>query len=274
MHTIISSTYIDSREDVYRMNGKEIKKVLKAGGRVFGTCLEGIGNPRQLNVYLKTGMDFVFIDNEHNPLDRNQTSSVCYLLSKSDIASIVRIPKPDANLAAMVVDSGACGVIAPYVETEDEVWDIVAAVKYRPLKGKALKELKASKKFPSEESKRYIEELNENNIVVIMIESAAGVQNLDRILEIPGVDAILIGPNDFSISYGVPDMYEHPVFINAAQTVMEKSHKAGLGFGIHFSALDLHKNWTSRGQNFIVYSSDSFIAYYYLKQGFEELKKL
>ena len=129
-------------------------------------------------------------------------------------------------------------------------------------------------KYPSEESKKYIEKLNEDNIVVIMIESAAGVGNLDRILEIPGVDAILIGPNDFSISYGVPDMYEHPIFINAAQTVMEKCQKAGVGFGIHFSTLDLQKDWTLKGQNFIVYSSDSSIAYNYLKQGFEELKKL
>jgi 2-keto-3-deoxy-L-rhamnonate aldolase RhmA len=256
------------------MNGKEIRKVLSAGGRVFGTALEGIGNARQLNIYLETGMDFVFIDNEHNPLDRNQTSFACSLFSKSGIAPIVRIPKPDAYLAAMVVDGGAYGVIAPYVETVEDVWDIVAAVKYRPLKGKALKELKTSMKFPSEESKRYIDKMNENGIVVIMIESAAGLQNLDRILEIPGVDAILIGPNDLSISYGVPEMYEHPVFINAVQNVMEKTLQAAVGFGIHFSTLDLQKYWTLRGQNFIVYSTDTFIAYNYMKQGFEELKKV
>jgi 2-keto-3-deoxy-L-rhamnonate aldolase RhmA len=256
------------------LNGKELKKVLKAGGKVFGTCVEGTGNPRILNVYMKTGLDFVFIDNEHNPLDRNQTSSVCYLFSKADIASVVRVPRPDANLAAMIVDGGGSGVIAPYVETADEVWDIVAAVKYRPLKGKALEELKETMKYPSEESKKYIEKLNEDNIVVIMIESKAGVENLDRILEIPGIDAILIGPNDLSISYGVPEMYENPIFINAAQTVMEKCQKAGVGFGIHFSTFDLQKNWTIKGQNFIVYSSDSYFAYNYLKQGFEELRNL
>ena len=256
------------------MHGKEIRKVLRSGGKVFGTCLEGVGNQRQLYYLQKTGVDFVFIDNEHNPLDRNQTSSACYFFTNAGIAPFVRIPRPDANLAAGIVDSGGCGVIAPYVENEDEAWDIVAAVKYRPLKGKALKDLRVSNKFPSDKTKEYIENMNENNVVVIMIESAAGAENLEKILEVPGIDAILIGPNDFSISHGVPDMYDHPIFVNAAQKVMEKSLKAGAGFGIHFSDLELHRIWTQKGQNFVTYSSDTSIACQYLQQGIEELRKL
>ena len=255
------------------MNGKEIKKVLKSGGKVFGTLVEGISNSKQLDWYIQqTGMDFVFIDNEHDPLDRAQTSCICSIFSKAGIAPIVRIPKPDSYFASMALDGGAHGIMVPYVETADDAWSTVAAVKYRPLKGKYLLELRNSGKFPSIETESYVNRLNENGIVVIMIESIEGINKLDEILAVPGIDVILIGPNDLSVSLGVPDMYEHPIFMDAVQKILDTCLKARVGFGVHLNTPELHRNWIERGQNFTVYASDTYVAFKYLKEGIADLR--
>lgn len=255
------------------MRGREIKETIKSGGRVFGSLIESTCNAKQMNWFIKTGIDFVFIDNEHNPLDRNNTSYACSLFARAGVAPLVRIPRPDIYLATMAVDGGAHGIMVPYVETVEEVYQVVSAVKYRPLKGKGLKEAISSGKFPSDTSRDYIQKLNEDGFVVIMIESAEGNANLDNILNVPGIDAIVIGPNDLSVSLGIPDMYEHPLFTEAVDSIMKKALNAGVGFGIHLNSPTLHKHWMDRGENFILYSSDTYGAYEYIKSGIEGLKK-
>ena len=84
-------------------------------------------------------LDMVFIDTEHTPHDRNTTSWLCQVYSAHNLAPVVRIPSPDPYLAQMVLDGGAAGIIAPYVETVEQVRALGGAVKYGPLKGDKLK---------------------------------------------------------------------------------------------------------------------------------------
>ena len=67
------------------------------------------------------GLDFVFIDTEHVPLDRGQLSQMCLTYSAMGIPSLVRIPKADAVMARAVIDAGACGVVSSYCETVEQV---------------------------------------------------------------------------------------------------------------------------------------------------------
>ena len=256
------------------MLGFEMKQTLKAGGRVYGTAIGSIGNPRQLEWYLNMGIDFVFLDNEHNPLDRSATAYASTVYAQAGIAPLVRIPRPDLHMASMVLDGGAQGVIVPYVESPDEVLEVVGALRYRPIKGKALKTLVGGGDFPSADVKEYIQERNKNAFYVIMIESAEGISRLDEILGASVVDAVFIGPHDLSISLGVPERYDDPVFEEAASEVLSKCRSGGVGFGIHLNSPELHRRWMERGENIVIFSSDTFGAFTYIGENISRLREV
>jgi 2-keto-3-deoxy-L-rhamnonate aldolase RhmA len=123
------------------MKGKEIRKKLKSGERVYGTHIVEAANPESLLWESEAGLDFAFICTEHIPLDRKEVSWMCRLFSKQGVSPIVRIPYPSAHWATMMIDGGAEGIVAPYVETAEQVEELIGAVRYRPIKGRFLQEI-------------------------------------------------------------------------------------------------------------------------------------
>ena len=163
------------------------------------------------------GLDFVFIDTEHIPIDRAELSWMCRAYGALGLPPVVRISKPDAHLACMALDGGALGVVAPYMETMEEVHALRGAVKYRPVKGARLERALREPASLEPELRAYLQAYNANNVCVVNVESVAAMQSLDKTLQVEDVDAILVGPHDLSISLGVPEQYTHPKFTVAMQ---------------------------------------------------------
>ncbi|MBK8021032.1 MAG: aldolase [Chloroflexi bacterium] len=244
------------------MRGKLLREKLHAGERVYGICMEGYGQPRWPKYFADVGMDFVWLDSEHAPNNRETIAWAAQLYAAHGIAPLLRIPEISASQASMGVDAGAHGIIAPYVETVEQVKALVGAVKYRPLKGEALTTAVEQGVFPNEETRAYLDSYNPDAVLIIMIESPAGVRNLPDLLAVPGVDAVLIGPHDLSISHGIPEQYDHPIFVEALERVISVSRAHGVGVGMHFIArsLDWAVDWSRKGFNFISYRGDTLFT--------------
>ncbi len=245
------------------MRGYELRHALAEGKRVYGTCFEGYGQPRWPRYFADLGLDFVFIDSEHTPLNRETMAWAAQAYASLSIAPLLRIPGHSAEAAAMALDLGAHGVIVPYVETLEQVKPLVGAVKYRPLKGAALQTVLDGGPFPSPDSAAYLSSYNENSLLIIMIESPAGAAQLPSILAYGGVDAVLIGPHDLSVSLGLAEQYEHPLFEEAARSIIQTSRAHGVGAGIHFTVGDFERaqRLMAWGCNFIVQRTDTlFVA--------------
>ncbi len=242
-----------TREDL--VNGQELAKALRQGGRVYGTIVVS-PSPKWHTVLEGTGLDFVFIDTEHIALDRSQVSWMCQLYQRINLAPLVRIPEPNATLATMALDGGAVGVVAPYVEGAEQVRALVGAVKCRPIKGHRLEQLLNGQ--PIEPTlRRYIDEHNSRNVLIVNIESMPAVQALDDILAIPGLDGVLIGPHDLSCSLGVPEQYDHPKFDAAVRDIIQRARTANIGVGIHFWGDPQQEiDWLRSGLNMLVHSGD------------------
>lgn len=238
------------------MNGKQIVEALHSGKRIYGTHIVS-DSPRWPMDIHKAGLDFVFIDTEHIPIDRGKLSWMCHAYRNQNLAPIVRIPSPDPYEAAMVLDGGACGIIAPYVETVEQVIALRGAVKMRPVKGRMLQNaLNGTAPF-GDELQGYIDKHNEENILIINIESIPALEALDDLLMVPGLDAVLIGPHDLSCNLGIPEQYSNPIFDNAVKTVISKARARGIGAGIHFWAdMEQEIEWAKAGANLIIHSAD------------------
>ena len=122
------------------MNGTELGHALRNGRRAYGTLIVS-PSPSWPNLVATIGLDFVFIDTEHIPIDRHDLSWMCRTYRAMNIAPVVRIPSPDPYQACTVLDGGACGVVAPYIESAEQVQKLVGAVKLRPIKGRKLNQI-------------------------------------------------------------------------------------------------------------------------------------
>jgi 4-hydroxy-2-oxoheptanedioate aldolase len=185
---------------------------------------------------------------------------MCQFYAAHGISPMVRIPEPSATAACMALDGGAQGIVAPYVETVDQVRALVGAVKYRPLKGLRLAELLDGRRELDRGMIDYLHGFNRDNYLIIGIESVPAYENLEALIDQPGVDGVFVGPHDMTVSMGIPEQYEHPDFIALIHDVIDRSRTVGKGVGIHFNQrtagdavyLDLMR----RGMNIVFYGAD------------------
>jgi len=205
----------------------------------------------------KLGLNFVFIDTEHIALDRAQLSWMCQTYRALGLPPLVRIPSPDPYQACMVLDGGAAGVVAPYVETVEQVRALRGAVKLRPLKGARLAAALRDPTTLEPELAMFLETNNRDALLVINIESTPAVDRLDELLAEPGIDAVLIGPHDLSCSLGVPECYDHPRFESTVLDIIRKARARGVAAGMHaWVGVDRFVTWGDAGLNLIIHSAD------------------
>lgn len=229
---------------------------LKAGQNVYGTCFTSPA-PGWALAFKKAGLDFAFIDTEHTALNRADMAKMCQIIQAYGITPIVRIPSPDPYLACQCIDGGAKGVIAPYLESTEQIRELAGATKFRPLKGEILQKVLKGEQVLSAEMKTYLDNYNKGNICIANIESVPAMNKLDDLLDVPGLDGVFIGPHDLSISLGIPEQYDHPEFDKAVKQIIHTTRNKGLSVAIHFSLEpERQVKWIKEGVNIVVHSTD------------------
>lgn len=238
------------------MDKKALITKLQSGKKVYGTCITST-SPFWSGVAAGCGIDFVFIDTEHIPLDRSDLANLCQHLRALNVTPIVRVPQPDAFLACQAIDGGAIGIVAPYLEKIEQLKTMIGAVKLRPLKGEILERVLHNETSLSNELENYVNKYNEGNLFIANIESVPAVNRLDELLSMPGLDAVFIGPHDLSVSMGLPEQYDHPEFEKVVRNIIHMARKKGIHIGIHFSLEPERQiQWIKEGINIIVHSFD------------------
>jgi 4-hydroxy-2-oxoheptanedioate aldolase len=237
------------------MDRHELKAAFHSGRRVYGTLIAS-PSPKWAAELPKAGLDFVFIDAEHMPMDPQARGWMLRCYRALGLAPIVRIPSCTYQEAFQAVEHGAEGVIAPYIETVEEVKTLLAAVKYRPLKGERLRGVLDGTITLSQKERDYFRRYNDGNLLLLNIESRAAADNLESLL-LPEVDAVIIGPHDLSINLGHPEEYAHPEFLRYVKHIIETCRARGVGVGNHSSwDLDQQIQWARWGMNIIQWNSD------------------
>lgn len=237
------------------MTPKELRAAMRSGQRVYGT-LVAADSPRWPDFVKPIGLDYVFIDTEHIALDRKEMSWMCQTYAALGLPPIVRIPSPDPYEASKVLDAGAAGVMAPYIETVEQVKALHGAVKLRPIKGQRLQRMLDGEPVAPKLA-NYLQRTAGENILIINVESKPAMDNLDEILKVEGLDGVLIGPHDLSCSLDVPEEYESPVFDAAVRTIIKKTRAAGVAAGIQtMENIEQTVSWAEEGMNLILQSAD------------------
>lgn len=251
-----------------------ISQRLRQPTRLYGTLIVS-PSPHWVPVVAALGLDFVFIDTEHIPIDREKLAWMCQAYRAVGLPPIVRTTSPNPYEACVALDGGAVGIVAPYVETPDQVRELVGAVKKRPLKGRTLaRHLAGEALEPGFQA--YVEKRAAPRALIVNIESAPALEALDEILAIDGLDGVLIGPHDLSCSLSVPENYEHPKFLAACDTIITKARARGLGAGAHVTyqanRIAHEERWARLGANLIIHAADIILFSEGIRRDLGDLK--
>tara|TARA_R100000027_G_scaffold66167_3_gene61655 strand:+ start:25682 stop:26587 length:906 start_codon:yes stop_codon:yes gene_type:complete len=244
------------------MKGSEIRKRLHSGECVIGTHITGLPNPNVTSLAAGMELDFAFFCTEHLPLDRNEISLLCrYYAQQAGVSPIVRVPSADDTASiATTLDAGADGIIVPYIETEHQVRQASAAIRYRPIKGQIQQELIEGQRSLSLKMETYLEDFNRDNYLIIGIESVPAIKKLEALITAAPVDGVFLGPHDITVSMGIPEEYSHPDFVQAVEDIILRCRRNNVGVGIHLPLLQIDPEilakWTGAGMNFLINGTD------------------
>jgi 2-dehydro-3-deoxyglucarate aldolase len=236
---------------------KNIREALNSGRQVVGTWLNS-GSPILAELLACTGYDFVCVDLEHSAVDLPQAQQLfqAIVAGNPDCAPMARLHGVDYALVKRYLDAGARGVIGPLVNTPEQAELLVSAVKYPPAGTRGVGFCRANQYGLN--LTREVVAANEEVLVAVQIEHIDGVGNIDRILAVPGVDAVFIGPYDLSASMGLTARFDHPSYIQARDSVLEACMRHGKVAGIHVVEPNPDELWNraAEGYRLLAYSLD------------------
>jgi 2-keto-3-deoxy-L-rhamnonate aldolase RhmA len=238
------------------MNGAQLRAKMHGGEAVYGTMINVARNLRGAAVFGQLGFDFAIVDTEHSPNGRSETADAAASYLAAGVCPLIRVPTTEPHGVVMALDAGFHGVLVPYCETAEEVRAIVASARLRPLKGVLHRRARDQGQFPSDATRTYLEKRNADVVIVIGIESVPALENLEEILAVDGVDALFVGPNDLSVSLGIPDQYDDPRYVEAVDRVVSVAQSHGVPAGPHCFTEDQLSLWHDKGARFVMYSSD------------------
>lgn len=212
------------------MKENRMKRIWREGGVAYGAWLS-IPNAFTAEIIARQGFDWVCIDMQHGWSDYPSALEMIAAIWTTNAVPFVRVPWNEQGIIGRVLDAGAMGVIVPMVNTRVEAEAAVRACKYHPVGQRSYGPTRATALAGED----YFGRANHETLCIPMIETAAALDNLDKILAAPGVDAVYVGPADLSITLGLPPALdnEDPLFLNAIRRIADSCHEHGVIPGIH-----------------------------------------
>ncbi|MEQ8655269.1 MAG: aldolase/citrate lyase family protein [Kiloniellales bacterium] len=209
------------------MRENPVKKKLAEGGTVYGTMMFEFLSPGLPQMLANAGADFVFYDMEHSGFtvsDMKQQAALCRGLK---VVPLVRPPGKDYQFAARLLDVGAMGLLFQMVESAEEARELVSWTRYPPRGKRGAIFGGAHDDYAGGDMGQKALQAEERTLTTVLIETAAGLENVEEIMAVEGVDAAHLGHADLSLSLGVPGQFDHPKLQAGIDRIVEAAERNG-----------------------------------------------
>ena len=236
----------------------DLKLRLRSRELIFGSWVS-FAHPSITEIFASHKFDFLAIDMEHGTINLEQAQRI---IAASQYYKVPCLPRPVSHSNDWIkplLESGADGLIAPMVNSEQELDSLVDDVKYPPI-GKRSFGVNRAQGYGSNFDV-YVKNWNDTSIFIAQIESKSAVENIKQIVSNPHLDGIMIGPYDLSGSLGVPGEKFHPLVKEAESKVIKACAERRISCGTQLSDFnsDSVDSALSMGYTFIIASSDLFV---------------
>lgn len=206
------------------------KQALGEGKTLFG-CWMSIAEAYTAEILSASGFDWLLIDGEHSPNDIRSIRDQMTALKGSDSHPVVRVPIGETWVIKQVLDVGAQTILVPMVETADQARALVRACHYPPSGTRGVG-YSVSRAGGFGQFENYGPTANAQICLLVQVESRIGLENLDDILAVEGVDGVFIGPADLSASLGYLGKTAHPDMQATILDALKRISASGKAAGI------------------------------------------
>jgi len=181
------------------------------------------------------GCEFVIFDMEHGGLSLEQFKVLATISNSNQISPLIRIPEVSYNYVARALDLGASGIMAPMVNTAEEAMKVVKSSKYPPEGIRGAGFGFAHDNYNNQNPLKYIKKANDEFINIIQIETKYGLENVESIAAIDGVDCLWVGHFDLTNFLGIPGDFTSSIYLDAIKRVVDagKINKKSLGIMVN-----------------------------------------
>lgn len=186
------------------MRENRVKKVMSQGKLALGTYVT-FADPQVVEIIGLAGFDAAFIDMEHTTFDLNLITEMIRAADLVGVTSIVRVPDNDEKLILRLLDAGAEGIIIPHVDGLEGAKRAVEAVRYAPLGHRGGAAGTRAARFGNVGWDDHIQQSNQQVLLSVMTEDERGINDIEQIAALEGIDLVSIGPTDFSEYMGIRD---------------------------------------------------------------------
>lgn len=251
----------------------KMKAKLAAGESVFGTMITACLSTEMPPMLAAAGLDFFIVDTEHSAASYGQIEGLSRVGRACGIAPLIRVTDNEYHLIARTLDCGALGIVAPRIHSTAAARKVVDCVKFAPegSRGYGLRGMLTEYAgLPVAEN---MAKQNAETAVIVQVESVEAIDELPNTVRVPGVDAVMVGPNDLSISLGVAGQFDHPKFQKALERIAEVCNPSPVAAGVHFGDLKRLTAARDMGYRFLIYSTDMALMVSALRQNIGTLRK-
>ena len=241
---------------------------LRRGETLLGPMVT-LRSPSVSEILAEIGFDWLFLDGEHGPLETADLLAILQTVA-ARTACLVRVPSADETSIKRVLDLGATGIIAPQVNTADQAEQVVRWSRYAPEGARGVGIARAHHyglRFGE-----YVESANQQVTVVVQAEHIEAVENIDEIVKVEGIDAVLIGPYDLSASLGKMGQLTDPEVVKAIERVTSSCLHAGVALGIFGITVESLRPYIEKGYTLITTSVDTILFANAAKHFLSELR--
>lgn len=227
----------------------KMKHKMRNGEVVLGMMCNS-GNPTMVEMLGYAGFDYVVIETEHTPISLDD--SAMHLIRAAEIGGLtplVRVRGPDPGTINKALDMGSQGIFVTHVNSREEAERVVEAVKYPPIGGRGSGPGRyLGRHRYSLDRRRYINYWNEESVVLFLVESAEGVDDLEEIVSVPGIDAMGIGQGDLSVELGEPaPRFGSPEVVKAVEKLISLCRPRGIAVRDIFGDAETAVKWYEKG---------------------------
>lgn len=204
------------------------------------------------------GFDAIYVDMEHSPISHDSTSAICVGALGQGVTPLVRVPGQDPHDISRVLDGGAQGVIVPHVNDADEARAVVQAARFPPGGRRSVMGANPALGYRALSLADNNRVLDEDTLLIVMLETPAGIANAEAIAAVEGIDMLLIGTNDLCTEMGIPGQIRHPDVERAYERTAAAcvAHGKWLGIGGIRGDIELQQKLLALGARFIIAGND------------------
>jgi 2-dehydro-3-deoxyglucarate aldolase/4-hydroxy-2-oxoheptanedioate aldolase len=254
------------------MRTNHVKRKLNDGGTSIGTFIFEFNTTGIGRIAAEAGADFAVFDMEHSGWSIETIRMLVATTRSTDMITYVRIPATEYHFVARALDMGAMGVMVPMVESAEQAKTIVASAKYPPAGRRGAAFGVAHDDYAAGDIVEKIVSANRETHLIAQIETAAGIENVEAIAAVDGIDVLWVGHFDLSNSLGIPGQFSHRRFKEALDTVLAaclRNHKVP---GFMASDIDNGKALLEQGFRMLAYGGDLWLYQKAVREGVGALK--